>query len=166
MSDNLDIEWYGYAMSLCETPLAGLSIWAKLLGVGFTEEGDGIMTTLEIGKKLVELCNQGKNGEAQDMLYSKDIVAVEAGGPPGQDRKSVGIAAIKAKGEWWMANHEIHKAQCSGPWPHDDRFIVRFTYDITPKVGPMAGKRYTMDEAGLYTVKDGKIVKEEYFYSM
>jgi len=30
----------------------------------------------------------------------------------------------------------------------------------------MAGKRFTMDEAGLYTVKDGKIVHEEFFYHM
>ena len=124
------------------------------------------MTTLEIGKKLVELCKQGKNIEAQDMFYSPTIVSVEAGGPPGQNRRSEGMAAIKAKGEWWRNNHEIHKAECSGPWPHDDRFIVRFSYEITPKVGPMAGKRFTMEEAGLYTVEGGKIVKEEYFYSM
>jgi hypothetical protein len=28
------------------------------------------------------------------------------------------------------------------------------------------GKRTTMDETGLYTVQHGKIVKEEFFYSM
>ena len=30
----------------------------------------------------------------------------------------------------------------------------------------MAGKRMTLDESALYTVKDGKIVKEEFFYDM
>ncbi|MEO6308489.1 MAG: nuclear transport factor 2 family protein [Nitrospiraceae bacterium] len=47
--------------------------------------------------------------------------------------------------------------------PHSDRFILRFKYDVTPK---HTGKRMTMDEAGLYTIQNGKIVKEEFFYSM
>ena len=47
-----------------------------------------------------------------------------------------------------------------------DRFIVRFTYDVTAKSGPMAGKRMKLDEAALYAVKDGKIVQEEFFYHM
>jgi hypothetical protein len=125
-----------------------------------------MLSTMDIGRKLVALCQQGKNEEVHDTLFSPSIVSIEAGGPPGQNRRSDGLAAVKGKSAWWTANHEIHKAECSGPWPHDDRFIVRFTYDITPKVGPMAGKRFTMDEAGLFTVKDGRIVKEEYFYSM
>ena len=39
-------------------------------------------------------------------------------------------------------------------------------YDVTAKVGPRAGQRMKMEEAGLYTVKNGKIVQEEFFYSM
>jgi len=43
---------------------------------------------------------------------------------------------------------------------------VYFSFDVTPKDGPMQGKRFQMDEAGLYTVVDGNIVKEEFFYHM
>jgi hypothetical protein len=121
---------------------------------------------MEVGRKLVALCKAGKNAEAQETLYSPDIVSVEAIGAPGQNRRTEGKRAIRAKSDWWMSNHEIHRAEVAGPWPHDDRFIVRFTYDITPKTGPMAGKRFTMEEAGLYTVKDGLVVMEEFFYSM
>ena len=77
-----------------------------------------------------------------------------------------GLAAVKAKGDWWTANHEIHSAKTDGPWPHGDRFIVHFTFDVTPKTGSMAGKRMTIDEAALYTVRDCKIVQEEFFYDM
>ena len=122
--------------------------------------------TLAVGKKLVEFCKEGKNTECIDALYSPDIVSVEAGAPPGGSAKSEGIPAIKGKGEWWVANHEVHSAKIDGPYPHGDRFVVRFTYDVTAKAGPMAGKRFTMDEAALYTVKDGKITHEEFFYSM
>lgn len=49
-----------------------------------------------------------------------------------------------------------------GPWPHgDDRFAVRFTYDITNKP---SGMRMQMDEIGVFTVADGKVVREEFFY--
>jgi len=122
--------------------------------------------TLAVGKKLVAMCKEGKHMEAIEAFYSPDIVSVEAGAPPGGSARSEGIAAIKGKGVWWAENHEVHGGEVEGPFPHGDRFIVRFTYDVTAKAGPMAGKRFTMDEAALYTVKDGKITHEEFFYSM
>lgn len=122
--------------------------------------------TMTVGKKLVELCREGKNREAMETLYSPDIVAIEAGAPPGGSARCQGMDAVKGKAAWWEQNHEVHKAEVAGPFPNGDRFIVRFTYDVTAKAGPMAGKRFVMDEAGLYTVKDGKITEEEFFYSM
>ena len=121
------------------------------------------MTTMDIANKLVELCRQGKNMESLNTLYADDAVSVEAGASEGMEREAKGLAAIKAKGEWWVANHEVHSANVSGPWPHDDRFIVGFDYDVTNKPSK---NRFTMQEAGLYTVKNGKIVREEFFYSM
>jgi len=118
------------------------------------------MTPLEIANKLVELCTQGKNQEAK-ALYADDAVSVEAIAPPGGQKETVGLAAIRAKGEWWRSNHEIHSAHVAGPWPHGNKFIVGFQFDITNKP---SGRRFTMEEMGLYTVENGKIVREEYFY--
>ena len=120
------------------------------------------MNTLEIANKLAALCRQGKSQEAK-ALYAPEAVSVEAGAPPGMQREAVGLAAIQAKGEWWSSNHEIHSASVTGPWPHDDRFIVGFQFDVTVK---SSGQRMKMDEVGLFTVKDGKIVREEFFYSI
>ena len=121
------------------------------------------MKTMEIAKRLVELCRLGKNAEAVDTLFSSAVVSVEAGMPPGMSREAIGIDAVRAKGEWWRANHEVHSASVTGPWPHDDKFIVGFQYDITNKP---SGTRMKMDEVGLYYVQDGKIVREEFFYDM
>ena len=123
---------------------------------------------LAIGKQLVELCNQGKGLEAIDTLYDDNIVSVEVMGMPevGMPREMNGIEAIRGKNKWWYDNHEVHSSVCEGPWPHGDQFIVTFAIDITPKTGPMAGQRGQMKEAGLYTVKDGKIVHEQFFYNM
>jgi SnoaL-like domain len=122
--------------------------------------------TIDVGKRLVELCRQGKNGEAIDTLYSPSIVSIEAQANPPSPARMDGLAAVKGKHDWWVKNHEVHRAEVGGPWPHGDRFIVRFLLDVTPKTGPMAGKQITLDESALYTVKDGKIVQEEFFYDM
>ena len=81
---------------------------------------------MEIANKLVELCRQGKNAEALDTLYADDVVSVEAAVPPGMEREAKGLAAVRAKGQWWEENHEIRSAGVTGPWPHDDRFVAGF----------------------------------------
>jgi ketosteroid isomerase-like protein len=119
-----------------------------------------------VGKKLVELCRQGKNMEAIDTLYSDDVVSLEVDGGPGMPARIEGLAAVKGKSEWWIANHEVHSSEVDGPYPRGDQFIVVFKLDVTAKGGPMAGKSFSMQEAGLYTVKDGKVAQEEFFYSI
>jgi hypothetical protein len=121
------------------------------------------MTTDQIGKEVADLCRQGKNQEAIDRFYSSNIESVEAVAMPGIDRIQRGIQAIKGKNQWWVENHEIHGGTVEGPYPNGDRFILRFKYDVTPK---QTGKRMTLDETGLYTVQEGKIAKEEFFYAM
>src|SRR5207247_918186 len=59
------------------------------------------MTTQEVADKLVKLCSEGKFHEAMEALYSPDIVSMEAGAPPGGSREAKGLAAVRAKGEWW-----------------------------------------------------------------
>jgi SnoaL-like domain len=121
------------------------------------------MTTEEVARRLVELCKEFKFDEATDSLYSPDIVSMEAGAPPGMSRESKGIDAVKAKGEWWVANHEVHSCQVEGPLVAGSHFAVTFKMDITFK--PQS-KRFTMEEVAVYKVSDGKIVYEEFFYSM
>jgi ketosteroid isomerase-like protein len=123
-------------------------------------------STLEVGQKLVELCRQNRNVDAVNQLYAQDVVSVEVADHPGMPARQQGIDAIRKKNEWWIDNHTIHNAQVSGPFPHGDRFVVHFKYDVTSKAGPMAGKRMQLEEAGLYTVRDGKVAQEEFFYHM
>jgi hypothetical protein len=121
------------------------------------------MATQEIAQKLVELCSQGKFKEAIQSLYADNIVSVEAMAPPGASREMSGLEAVIGKANWWEAEHEVHGLKLEGPLVAGAHFCVRFTLDVTSKT---AGKRMTMDELGVYEVKDGKIVREEFFYSM
>lgn len=121
------------------------------------------MTTQEVANTLVKLCSQGKFQEAIKTLYSADIVSVEAAPPPGGSREAKGLAAVVAKAEWWAANHEVHSAAVEGPVVAGAHFAVTFKMDVTSK--PL-GKRLKMEEVAVYKVADGKIVYEEFFYSM
>jgi len=121
------------------------------------------MTTQEVANRLVALCSEGKFAEATDELYSPDIVSMEAGAPPGQSRESKGIEAIKAKGEWWAANHEVHSVKVEGPLVAGSHFSVTFKMDVTFK--PQT-KKFMMEEVAIYKVVDGKVVYEEFFYNM
>jgi len=118
--------------------------------------------TLEIAKKYVELCKNHQNHVALETLFSSDAVSVEALHMPDMPAEVRGLEAIMEKGKAWMENHEIHSAAMEGPWPNGDRFIVRFSYDITNKP---SGRRMQMDETALFTVENGKIVREEFFYT-
>lgn len=121
---------------------------------------------LEVGKKLVALCQEGKNLEAINTLYADDIESVEVCGDENMPQVMKGIDAIRGKTQWWYDNHEVHGGSCDGPYPNGDDFICIFEMDITPKAGPMAGKRFQMKEAARYTVKDGKIAREEFYYDV
>jgi hypothetical protein len=121
------------------------------------------MTTKEVADTLVKLCSVGKFHEAMEALYSPDIVSMEAGAPPGESREAKGYAAVKAKGEWWTANHEVHSATVEGPLVAGVHFAVTFKLDVTFK--PQS-RRFQMEEIAVYKVANGKIVYEEFFYSM
>ncbi len=119
------------------------------------------MSTLAIANKLVAFCREGRNAESLSTLYAADAVSVEAMAMPGTQQESKGLAAIQAKSEWWVDNHEVHSASITGPWPNGNRFVVGFSYDVTNKP---SGQRMQMEEVGLYTIQNGKIVREEFFY--
>lgn len=117
------------------------------------------MDIKQLASTFTGLCAEGKFDEAGERFWSEDIVSREP--MPGDTAVAKGRAAVKGKGDWWAANHEVHGVKVEGPFVSGDQFIVRFTMDITPK----GQARLTMDEVGVYTVKDGKIVDESFFYA-
>jgi hypothetical protein len=115
-------------------------------------------TTQEIANDLVALCRAGQFDAPGEKYFADGIVSLEP--MDGEMARLEGKQAVKGKGDWWAGNHEVHGVQVDGPYVHGDRFIVRYKMDVTPK----DGQRHTMDETGLYTVRDGKIVEEQFFY--
>lgn len=120
------------------------------------------MSTIDVAQKFFALAVAHKDEEALKTLFSPEAVSVEAADMPGLPRELRGLGAIEGKGKWWRENNEVHSAKVEGPYPNGDRFAIRFSFDVTQKA---SGKRVQMEEVALYTVKDDKIVREEFFYS-
>ena len=116
------------------------------------------MNPQELAQAFTDLCRKGQFEAAGHTYWSDDIVSREP--MPGDMAELKGRAAVDAKGAWWYANHEIHSVKVEGPYVHGPQFVVRFTLDVTPK----GGKRMSMDEVGLYTTQDGKIIEERFFF--
>ncbi|MBW8813297.1 MAG: nuclear transport factor 2 family protein [Caulobacterales bacterium] len=115
-------------------------------------------TVQEVAQGLAAMCKAGQFGESGEKYWADDVVSLEP--MPGDMARIEGKAGVRAKGEWWAANHEVHGVEVEGPYVHGDQFVVRFKLDVTPK----GGQRTQMDEVALYTVKNGKIAEERFFF--
>ena len=118
---------------------------------------------MEIGKAVVDANNNNTTRDMMHAHYSPDAVSVEALAMGEAGRETVGLEGIFAKHDWWEGAHETHSASAEGPFFHgEDRFSVIFNADVT---NTGTGERFEMREVAEYTVKDGKVVREEFFYS-
>ncbi|MEO5682021.1 MAG: nuclear transport factor 2 family protein [Chitinophagaceae bacterium] len=118
------------------------------------------MTINEIANRLVELCRQGKYETAQKELYSSDAESIEPAHSPGLQTVK-GLDAIIEKGNQFQSMvEEVHSSTITDPIIAGHTFAVAMILDITMKgVG-----RVPMEEIAMYTVKDGKITSEHFFY--
>jgi hypothetical protein len=117
------------------------------------------MNTEQVAQKVVELTRKQAWKEAIDTLYGKDIVSVEARTMDGSSPETRGIEGVRGKTDWWLNNMEVHSAKISGPFVAHDRFVVQYDIDVTDK---KSKKRMQISEVGVYTVKNSKIVREEF----
>ena len=117
------------------------------------------MNTEEVATKLVELCRKGDFRGAMESLYAKDIVSVEAHEMENMPAEMRGIDQVRGKTDWWEKNMEVHGAKIGGPFVARDKFVVQFDIDATDK---SSKERMQMCEVGVYTVKDGKVSREEF----
>lgn len=119
-------------------------------------------STAAVAQELVNLCRQGRNLDAVNKLYSPKIISIESSGGPDMPAEMTGIDAIRGKHQWWEDNNEVHSMEVNGPFTGEGQFAVQYTFDATFKP---TGDRKSMTEMALYTVKDGKIVREQFFYN-
>ncbi|HEV3250822.1 MAG TPA: SnoaL-like domain-containing protein [Puia sp.] len=121
-----------------------------------------VMTTKGVAKRLSKLFKENKWSEAQDELFSKDAISIEPAHVAGEGMASVkGLDQIKKKGEQFNKSVEaVHGGYASEPVVAGNHIAIAMGIDATYK-----GKgRQKMEEIVVYEVKNGKIVKEQFFF--
>lgn len=117
------------------------------------------MTTKEVADRLVSLCRSGKVLEAGAELYADNIVSIEPDHAPMQSAE--GKAAVSAKGNQFASMiEERHDGSFSDPIVAGRYFSIAVMLDATMK----GMGRMKLDEICVYEVKDGKIVREQFYY--
>lgn len=117
------------------------------------------MNTEEVAKKVVELVRKQAWYEALDTLYDEDIVSVEAFSAGGGPTETRGKEGVRGKIDWWVGAMQVHSFEAGEPFAGHDRFVVQYDAEVSDK---KTKERRKLSEVGVYTVKNGKIVREEF----
>lgn len=118
------------------------------------------MTTQEIANRFHALAQKGEWTKIYEELYDKTAESIEP--PTAQGLKSVkGMDQIHKKGKEWEAGIEtVHGGHTGAPQVAGNFFSCTMGFDATFK----DRGRMQMDEVAIYEVKDGKIIREQFFY--
>ena len=121
------------------------------------------MTTQQVATRYYELAKEQKWMEILNELYGQYIVNKEPehAAAMGIPTITKGMDAIIAKGEARRKLIEaIHGQTCTEPVVGGKFFSVAMTRDVTFIGRP----RVNLEEIGVFEVRDGKIVCEQFFY--
>jgi hypothetical protein len=117
------------------------------------------MSTGRVARRLIELCRAGQFDRAVDELYADNARSIEPDGALGAQ----GLPAIRRKAkafqDEWLA---VHSVLVSDPLIAGPFFTIALGLDATQK----DGRRRALNEVCLYEVRDGKIVREQFFHGL
>ncbi len=121
---------------------------------------EAVMTTQEVANRMGELFKTNRWNLVQEELYSEDCESIEPAHAPGLQSVK-GLAAIKEKGKQFNEMiEEVHGGWNSEPIVGGNFISVAMGLDVTFK----GQGRMKMDEIAVYEVKNGKIIKEQFFF--
>lgn len=120
------------------------------------------MTTQEVANRFNELAQTAKWDTIQNELFADNAVSIEPAHAAAMGLGNAeGIDAIKKKGDaFGQMIEEMHSGYSNEPQIAGNHFAVAMGMDVTMK----GAGRVKMDEIAVYGVKDGKIIKEQFFY--
>ncbi len=117
------------------------------------------MTTLEIANRLVALCREGKDAQAQEELYAPHVKSIESAG---ENPVVEGLENLAHKAVHFANTFEVIKNHVADPLVAGDFFSTTMKIEVIHKASQQA---MTLEELCVYGVKEGKVVLEQFFYT-
>ena len=105
---------------------------------------------------------EGRFADAGDKYWAPNISSIEpADLPEGIPATVSGIEAVRAKRDHWFGANEIREFLLEGPFVTGNQFAAVIEMLIVPNAG---NEPFRAREVGLFTVQDGRVTEERYFY--
>ena len=123
---------------------------------------EAVMAVQDIANRLYEHCKTGQYQQAQEELYADDAVSIEPVGSHGPQSVKGKDEIIKKGEQFQQSIEEIHGGSVSEPIVAGNHFALTISIDATFK----GMGRMLMEEIAVYEVKDGKVIKEQFFYAV
>jgi hypothetical protein len=121
-----------------------------------------VLSTKEVASKLHKFLTENKIDEAYDELFDEAAVNIEPAHAAGDGWPSVeGLDNIRKKtAEFGQMIEAVHGGYVGEPIVAGNFFALASAMDVT-----MKGRgRIYMEEITMYEVKNGKIVREQFFF--
>ncbi|MFB6456673.1 SnoaL-like domain-containing protein [Chitinophaga sp. Hz27] len=124
------------------------------------ETMNSLKTTQEVAARFHELAQQEKWFDIQDEFFGQAVQSIEPTGSAYFDY-AVGKTLVRKKGEDFVKKiTAVHRTYTSAPIVTDNHFAVVREVDITQE----DYGRIQIHQIMLYEVRNGEIVKEQFFY--
>ena len=114
----------------------------------------------EVVSRYVSLLRRGDLAAALNLLAPDVVRTAPLEGADGSAGLR-GVEAIGENGRRQTAGYRIRGVEIDGPYPHEDRFAVRFAFD---EIHLRTGRQATTEKMSVYTVRGGAIVSEDVYY--
>jgi hypothetical protein len=118
-------------------------------------------TTEEVAARYYELAQRGQIDVIKRELYAEGIVSIEPENNSQLPLVTEGMEAYEKKEQqFYQMYNEINGGFCLKPLVTTCHFTCAMGMDVT-----LNGQRKMKEEIGVFEVKNGKIVKEQFFYN-
>lgn len=121
------------------------------------------MATIDdVARDFTAMLRLGQFEAAGARFWADDITSFEPADLPGGIQAFVGgIDAVRAKSREWFAASRIEDLSIDGPFITGDQFALFMDMAI---VNRASGTAQPFTEIALFTVRNGQITEERYFY--
>ena len=116
----------------------------------------------EVARDFTDMLRQGQFVAARERFWALDIRSIDPHDLLGGISAEVsGIDAARAKIAHWLGSRRIHDLSIDGPFVTDNQFALFLDMMIADLP---SGVDQPFTEIAHYTVRDGQISEERYFY--
>jgi hypothetical protein len=117
---------------------------------------------VNVARDFTDMLRQGQFVAARERFWAADIKSIEPHDlPDGIKAEVSGIEAARAKTVDWFATRHIHDLSIDGPFVTGNQFALFLDMMIAGRPSE-ADQPFT--EIAVFTVRDGQISEERYFY--